>query len=222
MRVVIADDHPLYLEAVGIQVTRTFPDAEVRTATTMDGVMDLLAKFTPDMVMLDYSMPGMCGGKGVRRVIAAVGEDVPVLMMSGVASRNDVVDCIAAGAKGYIPKTLQGPLFSAAISLVAGGATYIPTEFVSSEPQAQISARLSEELTPRDLTMLRFLVGGDSNKEIARHFAMPEVTVKYHLSRLYRKMGVNNRAQAVAAAVKAGVSSTSEAGPRDSHSGSLS
>lgn len=220
MLVVIADDHPLYLEAVGIQVARTFPDAEILSAPSMDGVMDLLARFRPDIVMLDYSMPGMCGVKGVRRVIDAVG-DIPVLVMSGVASRNDVVDCIAAGAKGYIPKTLQGPLFSAAISLVAGGATYIPTEFVSTEPTVSATAGLAEELSARELTILRFLVGGDSNKEIARHFAMPEVTVKYYLSRLYRKMGVSNRAQAVAAAVKAGISSASEAVSHGSHPTSL-
>lgn len=215
MRVVIADDHPLYLEAVGIQVSRTFTEADVRTATSVDGVMALLTEFAPDIVMLDYSMPGMNGAVGLRRVIAAAG-GAPVLVMSGVASRSDVVDCIAAGAKGYIPKTLQGALFSAAISLVAGGATYIPTEFVSTEPPATPTAALPEEAySDRELVMLRFLVGGASNKEMARHFAMPEVTVKYHLSRLYRKMGVSNRAQAVASAVKAGISAESDTTSRD-------
>lgn len=214
MRVVIADDHPLYLEAVGIQVARTFAGAEVHTATTVDGVMDLLSEFAADMVMLDYSMPGMCGAEGLRRVIAVAG-GAPVLVMSGVASRNDVVDCIVAGAKGYIPKTLQGPLFSAAISLVAGGATYIPTEFVSTEPAAATVSSI-KFFNERELTMLRFLVGGASNKEIARHFGMPEVTVKYHLSRLYRKMEVINRAQAVAAAVKVGITATSDASPQHS------
>ena len=212
MRVIIADDHPLYLEAVGIQVTRTFAGAEVRTATTIDGVMDLLTGFAADIVMLDYSMPGMSGTEGLRRVIAAAG-GAPVLVMSGVASRRDVVDCIAAGAKGFIPKTLQGPMFSAAISLVAGGATYIHTEFVSTEmPVASITDSTEAFFTARELVMLRFLVSGASNKEIARHFVMPEVTVKYHLSRLYRKMGVNNRSQAVAAAVKGGISASSSEG----------
>jgi DNA-binding NarL/FixJ family response regulator len=206
MRVVIADDHPLYLEAVGIQVARTFTGAEVRTATTVDGVIGLLTEFSADIVMLDYSMPGMCGTEGLRAVIAAA-RGAPVLVMSGVATRSDVVDCIAVGAKGFVPKTLQGPSFSAVITLVAGGATYIPTEFVSTEvPHPAAHPGGSEEsFTERELTLLRFLVSGASNKEIARHFTMPEVTVKYHLSRLYRKMGIANRAQAVAAAVKAGI-----------------
>ncbi len=175
--------------------------------------MDLLRKFTADIVMLDYSMPGMCGAEGLRRVISVAG-GAPVLVMSGVASRSDVVDCIVAGAKGYIPKTLQGPLFSAAISLVVGGATYIPTEFVSAEALVpSVGASAAKFYNERELDMLRFLVGGASNKEIARHFGMPEVTVKYHLSRLYRKMDVVNRAQAVAAAVKAGISANPDSTP---------
>lgn len=211
MRVIIADDHPLYLEAVKGQVVRSFTEAEVRTAMTVDGVITLLAGFAPDIVLLDYSMPGMCGSEGLRKVIAAAGT-APVMVMSGVASRKDVVDCIAAGAKGYVPKTLEGPMFSAAISLVAGGATYIPTEFVAVEASPPAANVFSEAFfSERELSMLRMLVSGASNKEIARRFGMQEVTVKYHFSRLYRRMGVSNRAQAVAMAVNAGIGSETEA-----------
>jgi DNA-binding NarL/FixJ family response regulator len=131
--------------------------------------------------------------------------------MSGVASRQDVVDCIVAGAKGYIPKTLEGLMFSAAVSLVVGGATYVPTEFVMTDtPAPPIAASADAFFSERELAMLRLLVGGASNKEIARCFGMQEVTVKYHFSRLYRRMGVSNRAQAVAAAVNAGITAASE------------
>jgi DNA-binding NarL/FixJ family response regulator len=64
MKVIIADDHPLYLEAVRGQVVRSFSEAEVRTATTVDGVIDLLSQAVADLVMLDYSMPGMYGAEG--------------------------------------------------------------------------------------------------------------------------------------------------------------
>jgi DNA-binding NarL/FixJ family response regulator len=215
MRFIIADDHPLYLEAVREQVVRSFSDADVRTAVSVDGVIDLLNKGAADIVMLDYSMPGMCGAEGLRRVIA-VADGAPVLVMSGVASRQDVVDCIAMGAKGYIPKTLEGLMFSAAISLVAGGATYVPTEFVNTDtPAPPIVASADAFFSERELAMLRLLVGGASNKEIARCFGMQEVTVKYHFSRLYRRMGVSNRAQAVAAAVNAGITASAEKGSLD-------
>ena len=125
MRFIIADDHPLYLEAAQGQVTRRFADAEVRVATSVDGVLDLLSRAAADIVMLDYSMPGMMGTEGLLRVIALAGE-APVVVMSGIANRQNVLDCIAAGAKGYIPKTLEGPMFVAAVTLVVGGATYVP------------------------------------------------------------------------------------------------
>jgi DNA-binding NarL/FixJ family response regulator len=211
MRVVIADDHPLYLEAVRGQVERSFAGAEIRTATTVDGVLALLSEEPADIVLLDYSMPGMSGTDGLRGVIAAA-KEAPVLVMSGVASRADVLDCINAGAKGYVPKTLEGGMFSAAVSLVAGGATYVPTEFVVADraaPPAPSASSYEAFFSERELTMLRLLVSGASNKEIARHFGMQEVTVKYHFSRIYRRMGVSNRAQAVAAAVNAGITAPS-------------
>lgn len=213
MRFIIADDHPLYLEAVQGQVSRHFAESEVRTTSTVDGVLELLSRSPADLVMLDYSMPGMVGDEGLRRVIAQAG-CAPVVVMSGVASRQNVLDCIAAGAKGYIPKTLEGPMFSAALSLVAGGATYVPAEFamIGTElpPPAPAAPAVDAFFSERELSMLRMLISGASNKLMARHFGVMEVTIKYHVSRLYRRMGVSNRAQAVAAAVNAGITVPSD------------
>jgi two-component system nitrate/nitrite response regulator NarL len=139
MRFIIADDHPLYLEAAQGQVTRRFADAEVRVATSVDGVLDLLSRAAADIVVLDYSMPGMMGTEGLLRVIAMAGE-APVVVMSGIANRQNVLDCIAAGAKGYIPKTLEGPMFVAAVTLVVGGATYVPSEFAMTAADASPGA----------------------------------------------------------------------------------
>ena len=208
MRFIIADDHPLYLEAVQTQVTRSFADADVRTTTTVDGVIKLLSQAAADLIMLDYSMPGMNGAEGLRRVIAQA-DGPPVVVMSGVANRENVIECINAGARGYIPKTLEGPMFSAAISLVAGGATYVPTEFVMAGTETPpVSPAADAFYSERELAMLGMVIAGASNKEIARRFGVQEVTVKYHLSRLYRRMGVSNRAQAVASAVHAGITVT--------------
>ena len=214
MRFIIADDHPLYLEAAQGQVMRRFADAEVRVATSVDGVLDLLSRAAADIVMLDYSMPGMKGTEGLLRVIALAGE-APVVVMSGIANRRNVLDCIAAGAKGYIPKTLEGPMFVAAVTLVVGGATYVPSEFAMTGADASPSASAGATaigdafFSTQELSMLRMLVAGASNKEMARSFSVQEVTIKYHLSRLYRRLQVSNRAQAVAAAVNAGVTAAS-------------
>jgi DNA-binding NarL/FixJ family response regulator len=146
MKFVIADDHPLYLEAVQTQVMRSYADADVRTTTSVDGVITLLSQSAADLIMLDYSMPGMNGIEGLRRIIAQT-DGAPVIVMSGVANRENVIECINAGAKGYIPKTLEGFMFSAAISLVAGGATYVPTEFVMAGRHPR---RLPMLFTPRE------------------------------------------------------------------------
>ncbi|HEY0328211.1 MAG TPA: response regulator transcription factor [Rhodopseudomonas sp.] len=209
MRFIIADDHPLYLEAVQTQVARSCAGAEVRTTTTVEGAIGLLSQAPADLILLDYSMPGMNGVEGLRSVIAK-SDGAPVVVMSGVANRENVIECINAGAKGYIPKTLEGFMFSAAISLVVGGATYVPTEFVmaGAELPQPSSPATNAFYSERELAMLGMVIAGAPNKEIARRFGVQEVTVKYHLSRLYRRMGVNNRAQAVASAVHAGISAT--------------
>jgi two-component system, NarL family, nitrate/nitrite response regulator NarL len=220
MRFIIADDHPLYLEAAQGLVTRHFADAQVQAATTVDGVLELLSGAGADIVMLDYSMPGMAGTEGLRRVIA-LATTTPVVVMSGVANRQNVLDCIAAGAKGYIPKTLEGPMFMAALTLVIGGATYVPTEFAmtgaGAAPEAAPATSALDDAfySSQELAMLRMLVAGASNKEMARSFSVQEVTIKYHLSRLYRRLHVSNRAQAVAAAVNAGITAAPAAGPKN-------
>jgi DNA-binding NarL/FixJ family response regulator len=137
--------------------------------------------------------------------------------MSGIATRQNVLDCIAAGAKGYIPKTLEGPMFVAAVTLVVGGATYVPSEFAmtgaDASPGAFGAAAVGDAFfSTQELSMLRLLVAGASNKEMARRFSVQEVTIKYHLSRLYRRLQVSNRAQAVAAAVNAGVTAATALG----------
>lgn len=209
MRIIIADDHPLYLEAVLGQLERAFPDGRFFTARTLPDTLILLERETVDLVMLDYSMPGMDGVAGIPQAIA-VAKGTPVVVMSGVADEEAVRACIAAGAKGFLPKTLESRVFLHAIGLVAAGGTYVPAEFVALPVKPAVTIGGGPALDPanftvREMEVLGLIVAGASNKEIARHLDLQEVTIKLHLTRIFQKMGVKNRSHAAVMAVRGGL-----------------
>lgn len=207
MKIVIADDHPLYLEAVLGQLERAFPEGRFHTARNLTDTLALLERETVDLVMLDYSMPGMDGVAGIPLAIAAA-KDTPVVIMSGVADENAVRACIAAGARGFLPKTLESRVFLHAIGLVEAGGTYVPAEFVAmpAKPSASGGPALDpSQFTMREMEVLAMIVAGASNKEIARHLDLQEVTIKLHLTRIFQKLGVKNRSHAAVMAVRGGL-----------------
>lgn len=207
MRIVIIDDHPLYLEAVRQQVSRIFEGAEVSSATTLDAGITILEGAPVDLVMVDYSLPGVDGLTAVTQVLAKAGK-AAVIVMSGIAREKEVFSCIQVGVRGFFPKTLECNVFASAISLVANGGTYVPIDYMmgtSSSKGADTGARDVNDFTDKELALLRMVVDAASNKEIARAFNLQEVTVKFHLTRIFRKMGVKNRSQAAVMAVRSGL-----------------
>ena len=218
MRILIVDDHPLYLDAARQQVARIFRKAEICSASALGGALDILSQSPVDFVMLDFSIPGTDGVSGVQQVVAAAAP-APVVVMSGVAMERDVFACIQAGARGFLPKTLDGPVFTAAVSLVANGGTYVPTEFMSPRPATPPAGVppspqpagegggtfKASDFSERELALLKMVVAAASNKEIARAFDLQEVTIKFYLTRIFRKMGVKNRAHAAVVAVRSGL-----------------
>lgn len=207
MKIIIADDHPLYLEAVLGQLEKAFPDGTFHTARNLADTLARLEHETVDLIMLDYSMPGMDGVAGIPLAVAA-GKGTPVLVMSGVADDDAVRACIAAGAKGFLPKTLESRVFIHAIGLVEAGGTYVPAEFVAapSKPATACGPALDPaSFTVREMEVLALIVAGASNKEIARNLDLQEVTIKLHLTRIFQKMGVKNRSHAAVMAVRGGL-----------------
>jgi two-component system nitrate/nitrite response regulator NarL len=204
MRFLIADDHPMYLEALTLQVRKAFPGAEIATAGTMEDARAAIVGH-PDLslVLLDFRMPGMRGVESVAALAeAAAGR--PVAVMSGVAEPADVAGCINAGARGFLPKTLEGSVFASALGTILAGGTYLPTEYLATGPQnsgKRAPGVKKSDFTPREYEVLVRLARGASNKEIARELGLQEVTVKLHLTRIFAKMGVRNRSQAAVMAV---------------------
>jgi two-component system, NarL family, nitrate/nitrite response regulator NarL len=219
VRIIVADDHPLYLEAIAMHLERLDAASEICRATSVDATLALLAEASADLVLLDFSMPGDAGGEGLKRVIVAAGK-APVVVMSGVALESDVLACINAGARGFLPKTLEGRLFTSAISHVISGGTYVPAELVVAIGRAgrsredrpvspPLELKAYGEFSERELALLRRVVAGEPNKVIAKAMDMREVTVKFYLTRIFKKLGVKNRSHAAVKAIRSGLVSGS-------------
>ncbi len=209
MRFLIADDHPMYLEALTHQVRKTYADVEIITAGTLEETLTSLDS-VPDysLILLDFSMPGMKGAHSVAELTSIAGK-CPLVVMSGVAEPSDVAACVKAGARGFLPKTLEGSVFASVLGTILAGGTYVPTEYLNPDylgnSDKNTNAIKKSDFTPREFDVLVRLAKGASNKEIARDLGLQEVTVKLHLTRIFAKMGVRNRSQAAVMAVSAGL-----------------
>ena len=200
MRVLIADDHPLYLSAVRDQVERLFPGIDTDIASSLVETMALLRQGEPaDLLLIDYSMPGMNGQVGIQAVVAAA-QGSPVVVMSGVADAAEVSACIGVGAKGFLPKTLSNKVFASALNVVLAGGSYLPAEmFGTSCTAALVPAEApgnGYDFSERERAIMAMVVNGNSNKEIAILLNLREVTIKVQLTHIYKKLGAKNRAQA--------------------------
>jgi len=164
--VLVVDDHPMVVEVLNAIVRAVFPGALLGMATGLDEALAAARTAPePDLVLLDLGLPGCSGISALVRLREAA-PALRVVVVSAVESRRVVLAALAAGAAGYIPKTLQPPLVAAALRLVAAGGTYVPLECI--EPETQIEPeRPQVALTARQRDVLRLIVKGFANKEIA-------------------------------------------------------
>jgi DNA-binding NarL/FixJ family response regulator len=155
----------------------------------------------PNLFVFDYYMPGMSA-----KAIAGIVTDfpvVPILILSGWASAASVQAVIQAGARGFLPKTATSRQFTHTIQMLLAGGTSVPADLLmGASPPGE--APWLTLLTPREIDVLRAATRGLSNKEIARELELAEVTVKLHLSTIFRKLGVRSRTEAAMMAAKAG------------------
>jgi DNA-binding NarL/FixJ family response regulator len=207
--IVIADDHPLYREALNAVFERT-GDIETRgSVDNLDRALEALAAGDVALVLLDLDMPGMNGVAGIARVHERH-PDTRVAVISGTLSAGKIREVLAAGACGYLPKTFDPSMILAAVRLMLSGAIYVPPDVLvdnagAEAPREGRAVAGGANLTPRELEVLRMLTKGSANKEIARAIGVAEVTVKLHTRRILEKLGVRNRAAAAALAVSRGL-----------------
>lgn len=217
MRIVIADDHALFRDALCLYIERSDAAIEIVQADDFHGVTDILSGGNgADLVMLDLHMPGMNGLGGLQK-IRSLWPDAKVALMSGLAEKAEVQRALDLGASGYFPKTLPGKRMLQGIQMILQGGTFIPIDYntdsvmpsyqsdpsrmaeTTDQPARQIS------LTPREGEVMKLLLYGASNKEIAAMLGLQVVTVKLHVRGICRKLGARNRTQAVLLAQQYGV-----------------
>ena len=200
---VIADDHALFRTGLRLLLGDGCGPAVVREASTVPELRALLdASAAVDLVVLDLFMPGMTGGATVRELRAAF-PGVRFVVMSASEERQNVLDALAAGAFGYIPKSLEPPAMIAAFQQILTGGIYAPTLLLTEPPAPpepalpHVDPAILSTLTPRQCDVLRLLGKGQANKEIARALDISEGTVKIHLAAIFRLLDVRNRTEAV-------------------------
>ena len=199
-RLVIADDHPLFRDALRLTIAQTFPDAEIAEANSFDSLRGALeGAAETDLLLLDLNMPGMHGFSGLLFVRAQFAT-VPVAIISANAEPRVIRLALELGAVGYIAKSATPSEIRAALSALLAGKTWRPTSVdlrrQIEDPEAELALRLAR-LTPQQVRVLMMLSEGLANKQIAHALEVSEATVKAHVSAVLQKLGADNRTQAV-------------------------
>ncbi len=194
-RVLIADDHPLYCDALRAVVPQACPGADIREAASQDEVLAAAAGPRAfDLILLDLHLPGATG-LSCLHALKRVAPATPIVIVSAVGDPKVMQDAVMAGASAFIPKSASSQVLINALKVILAGGTYMPTGIVAALRNAENSSP-HNDLTLRQRRVLELLATGLSNKHIARELQISEITVKAHVSAIFRKLGVTNRMQA--------------------------
>ena len=194
-RVLIADDHPLYCDALRAVVPQACPDADIGEAASQEEVLAAVAAGRPfALVLLDLNLPGATGLTGLTALRRAV-PATPIVVVSAVDDPKIMQDVIMGGASAFVPKSAPGQVLINALRVILAGGTYMPTGIFAALRESD-SGTPAQDLTLRQRRVLELLSTGLSNKQIARALDISEITVKAHVSAIFRKLGVSNRVQA--------------------------
>ena len=206
--ILIADDHPLFREALRGVALRLLPGAQIREAENAEALYAMVdAEPDADLLLLDLNMPGTQGFSALVH-LRAVHPQLPVAMVSAREEPEVMRRALDHGAMGFIPKSSDATTLATALQQILDGERWVPDAVLNAKPIADderaIAARV-RELTPQQFRVLQMLGTGLLNKQIGYELGVSEATIKAHMSAVLRKLGANNRTQAVLLAGKLAV-----------------
>ncbi|MBI5261019.1 MAG: response regulator transcription factor [Bradyrhizobium sp.] len=202
---VIADDHPLFRDALRQAVAGVLSSPRIDEAGSFDELTRLLEQNADvDLILLDLTMPGISGFSGLI-YLRAQHPAVPVVIVSATDDNATIRRCLDFGASGFIPKRFGVDTLRDAIMKVMEGDIWVPPDADLSVAADPDMTRLRDRLvtlTPQQVRVLMMLSEGLLNKQIAYELGVSEATIKAHVSAILQKLGVESRTQAVIAAAK--------------------
>lgn len=198
IRTIVVDDHPLYRSGV-IQILGSEPDIEiVGEGASAGDAQSLVAEKTPDLALLDISMPG--DGNAIVPCLRRISPGLRIAMLTASEDNSDVRTALGHGADGYILKGVGGSELLAIVRTLAGGQAYVsPTlagRLLAQAPVQPAETNRLSDLSRREQEIVKHVAHGMTNKEIARKLDLQEKTVKHYMTTIFQKLDVRNRTEA--------------------------
>lgn len=219
MKILIADDHELFLKGLEMVLKDYNPEWEIVSAKSYTEIFSILKRDNDfGLVLTDLAMPGSRWLDAITSIHESLPE-TPIIILSAVFDKEVVQKTIEIGAAGYIPKTSSNAIIISAINLVVSGGVYIPPELLHHTDQNEFDLLKQVEkltvaknvednlkiLSPRQIDVIRLISKGKSNKQIAYELGLTEGTVKLHVTAILKLLNVYNRTGAVVEATKLGL-----------------
>ncbi|AMJ58198.1 MULTISPECIES: response regulator transcription factor [Stenotrophomonas] len=201
----IADDHPLFREALKGAVQRVIPGVQLLEANSVEALYALAEQHPDaDLVLMDLNMPGAQGFNALVH-LRSLHPQLPIVVVSAREEATVMRRALDHGAFGFIPKSADSDTIGHALGTILDGERWAPAEAHNVPPtpneEREVGQRL-RELTPQQFRVLQMLGVGRLNKQIAYDLGVSEATIKAHVTAILRKLGVTNRTQAVLMAGK--------------------
>lgn len=198
--ILIADDHPMVRDGLAAMVESEDRFCLVAQASNGYEAVEAYSKFRPDVVLLDLRMPKCNGVEAVKRILQ-INVGAQIVILTSYEGEEDIFTSLRAGARSYVLKEASRAELAHCIFLAAQGRRYLP-ECVA----ANLADRIDrDQLSPREIDVLRRVAGGNRNKVIGAAMKISESTVKFHVRNIFSKLKAENRLQAVTTAVSRGV-----------------